>query len=110
MQSSPEPGQRAVILDANALSRLARVHQADVLPKIFPGGCYLAPAIYHEIEAGVEAGVTYLEEVMALVERGELRTLGCVQCSSVTSVVPTAPSNGEDRRRVGRGVVWNGGR
>jgi len=57
MKSSPEPTRRALLLDANVLSRLARVHQTDVLSKAFPGGCYLAPTIYHEIEAGVEVGV-----------------------------------------------------
>jgi predicted nucleic acid-binding protein len=76
MKSSLEPGRRAVLLDANVLSRLARVHQADVLPKVFPGRCYLAPAIYHEIEAGVEAGVAYLEQVIALVGQERLRVLG----------------------------------
>ena len=55
MKSSPEPGRRAVLLDANVLSRLARVHQTDVLPEVFPGGCYLAPAIYHEVEASLES-------------------------------------------------------
>lgn len=75
MKSSPEPGRRAVLLDANVLSRLARVHQTDVLPEVFPGGCYLAPAIYHEVEAGLEAGVAYLEAVIALVGRGRLRIL-----------------------------------
>ena len=73
MKSSPEPGRRAVLLDANVLSRLSRVHQADVLPKVFSGGCYLAPAIYHEIEAGVEVGVSYLEAVIALTEQGGLQ-------------------------------------
>ena len=76
MKSSLESGRRAVLLDANVLSRLARVRQADVLPKVFPGRCYLAPAIYHEIEAGVEAGVAYLEEVIALVGQERLRVLG----------------------------------
>jgi predicted nucleic acid-binding protein len=76
MKSSPKPGRRAVLLDANVLSRLARVHQTDVLPKVFPGGCYLAPAVYYEIEAGVEAGVAYLEAVIALVGQEGLRVLG----------------------------------
>lgn len=76
MKSSLESGRRAVLLDANVLSRLARVRQADVLPKVFPGRCYLAPAIYHEIEAGVEVGVEYLEEVIALVRQERLRVLG----------------------------------
>ena len=76
MKSSLEQGRRAVLLDANVLSRLARVRQADVLPKVFPGRCYLAPAIYHEIEAGVEVGVEYLEEVIALVRQERLRVLG----------------------------------
>jgi len=75
VKSSPEPGRRAVLLDANVLSRLARVHQTDVLLEAFPDRCYLAPAIYHEIEAGIEVGVKYLEEVVALVGRGALRTL-----------------------------------
>ena len=76
MKSSLESGHRAVLLDANVLSRLARVRQADVLPKVFPGRCYLAPAIYHEIEAGVEVGAEYLEEVIALVRQERLRVLG----------------------------------
>ena len=75
MKSSHKPPRRAVLLDANVLSRLARVHKTEVLLKVFPGGCYLAPAIYHEVEAGVEASVRYLEEVVALVRRGALRIL-----------------------------------
>ncbi|MFQ5859117.1 MAG: hypothetical protein ACE5LU_26255 [Anaerolineae bacterium] len=75
MKSSPDPGRRAVLLDANVLSRLARVQQADLLPKVFSGGCCLAPAVYHEIEAGIEAGVKYLEAVTSLVGQGNLQVL-----------------------------------
>lgn len=75
MKSSPDPGGRAVVLDANVLSRLARVDQAPLLPRVFSGGCYLAPAIYHEIEAGIEVGVKYLEAVASLVEQGRLQIL-----------------------------------
>jgi hypothetical protein len=31
MKSLPEPGRKAVLLDANVLSRLAHAHQTDVL-------------------------------------------------------------------------------
>jgi len=76
MRSSPEPSHRAVLLDANVLSRLARVHRADVLAKVFPSRCYLAPAICHEIEAGIEGGVAYLKAVITLVEQERLQILG----------------------------------
>jgi predicted nucleic acid-binding protein len=73
MKPSTEP--RPVILDANALSRLAHVQQTELLPRIFPGRCFLAPAVYREIEAGVGTGVAYLEPILALVKRQELKVL-----------------------------------
>lgn len=75
MRSSPEPGRRAIVLDANALSRLARIGRLDVIPQAFSGRCYLTSAIASEIEAGLEAGVMYLEAVRTLIQRGELGVL-----------------------------------
>lgn len=75
MPSSLEPQRRAVLLDANALSRLARIGRSDILPTIFPGRCYVTPAVYREIEAGLAIGVSYLEPILALVERQELQIL-----------------------------------
>lgn len=75
MRSSPESGRRAVLLDANVLSRLARVGRIDILSLAFPGGCYLAPAIYAEIQAGIEANVMYLQSVLDLMAQGRLRVL-----------------------------------
>jgi len=75
MQSSPESGRGAVLLDANVLSRLAHIRRSDILPTIFPGRCYVAPAVYREIAAGLAVGVSYLEPIMALVERKELQVL-----------------------------------
>jgi predicted nucleic acid-binding protein len=72
MKSSPEPGRRAVVLDANVLSRLARIGRLDVIPQAFSGRCYLTSAIASEIEAGLEAGVMYLEVVRTFIQRGEL--------------------------------------
>jgi predicted nucleic acid-binding protein len=75
MSSTDESSRRAVLLDANVLSRLARVQQADLLSRVFPGRCFLTPAVYNEIEAGIAAGVTYLEAILALVRRQELKVL-----------------------------------
>lgn len=75
MQSSPEPGRRAVVLDANVLSRLALIRRSDILSTVFRGRCYVTPAGYHEIEAGAAVGVAYLEPILALVERKELQVL-----------------------------------
>lgn len=75
MRSSPKPGRRAVLLDANVLSRLALVGQVHILPRVLPGGCYLSPAVYHEIKAGMNAGITYLDTAIDLVEQGTLRVL-----------------------------------
>ncbi len=75
MKSSPEPSRRAILLDANALSRLARVGRIELIPQVFPGRCYLSPAIYREIEAGMEAGVVYLEPVIVQVRQRGLRVL-----------------------------------
>jgi hypothetical protein len=61
MPSSPEPGRGAVLLDANVLSRLALIRCSDILSTAFPGRCYVAPAVYREIEAGIAVGVSYLE-------------------------------------------------
>lgn len=75
MQSLPEPGRGAVLLDANVLSRLAHIGRSDILSTAFPGRCYVTPAVYREIEAGVAVGVSYLEPILALVERKELQVL-----------------------------------
>ncbi len=75
MRSSPEPGPRAVLLDANVLSRLARAERLDVIRLAFAGQRCLAPSIAQEIEAGIEAGVAYLEKVRALIQDGDLRVL-----------------------------------
>jgi hypothetical protein len=61
MPSSPEPSRGAVLLDANVLSRLALIRCSDILSTAFPGRCYVAPAVYREIEAGIAVGVSYLE-------------------------------------------------
>jgi predicted nucleic acid-binding protein len=74
MKSSPEPGRRAIVLDANVLSRLARIGQLDIISQAFSGRCYLTSAIASEIEAGLEAGVMYLEGVRTLIQRGWAET------------------------------------
>jgi predicted nucleic acid-binding protein len=75
MQSSPEPGGGVVLFDANVLSRLARIGRSDIVSTTFPGRCYVAPAVYREIEAGVAVGVSRLDQIMALVEHKELQVL-----------------------------------
>ena len=75
MQSSPEPGRGAVLLDANVLSRLAHIRRSDILSTTFPGRCYVTPAVYREIEAGVAVGVSYLEPILVLVECKKLQVL-----------------------------------
>jgi len=75
MKSSPEPGRRAIVLDANVLSRLARIGRLDVISQAFSGRCYLTSAITSEIEAGLEAGVLYLEMVRSFIQRGKLHIL-----------------------------------
>lgn len=75
MKFSPEPGRRAVLLDANVLSRLARIHCLDILVKALPGNRYVTPAIYREVEAGVAAGVTYLNDVLSSIAQGEIHVL-----------------------------------
>ena len=79
MKFSPEPGRRAIVLDANVLSRLARIGRLDVIPRAFSGPCYLTSAIANEIEAGLEAGVMYLEVVRTLIQRGELGVLSALE-------------------------------
>lgn len=75
MKSSPEPGRQAALLDANVLSRLARIHRLDILVKALPGSRYVTPAIYREVEAGVSVGVTYLNDVLSSITQGEIHVL-----------------------------------
>jgi hypothetical protein len=66
------------LLDANVLSRLALTRRSDILSTAFPGRCYVAPAVYREIEAGVAVGVSYLEPIMAAEGISLCRRLGMV--------------------------------
>lgn len=75
MTSSVETSQQTLLLDANVLSRLAQIGKADLLPAELPNRCTISPAIYRELEAGVNSGVPYLQLVLALVQRGDIRVL-----------------------------------
>lgn len=75
MTSSANAQQRTVLLDANVLSRLALIGKANLLPEVLPDRCTTAPAIEHEIEAGIDAGVAYLQPIIALIEQRMIRVL-----------------------------------
>jgi predicted nucleic acid-binding protein len=75
MTSSAEASRKAVLLDANVLSRLAQIGKADVVPRALANRCTIAPAIYDELEAGVNAGVSYLRAVTVMVQQGHIRVL-----------------------------------
>lgn len=76
MTSSVEARPQGLILDANVLSRLARIGRIDLLSATLPNRCAISPTIYREIEAGINSGVLYLQAVIASVQRGEIRVLG----------------------------------
>jgi predicted nucleic acid-binding protein len=75
MTSSANVQQRSVLLDANVLSRLALIGKTNSLPEVLPDRCTTAPAIRHEIEAGIDAGIAYLQPIVALIEQGTIRVL-----------------------------------
>lgn len=75
MTSSASAQQRSVLLDANVLSRLALIGKANLLTVALPERCTTAPAIQHEIEAGIDLGIAYLQPIIDLVEQGTLRVV-----------------------------------
>lgn len=95
MDSSVKTEQQ-VLLDANVLSRLAQIGRAELLVQILPGRCTIAPAIYHEIAAGIDGGITYLATVATLVEQGEVRVLALEQADQeFVASVPRKLARGE---------------
>ena len=96
MTSSVETSQKAVLLDANVLSRLAKIGKADLLPTTLANRCTIAPAIYDELEAGVNAGVSYLRAVTAMVQQGKIRVLDLeVEDQQFIAAVPRKLARGE---------------
>lgn len=96
MTSSVETSQKAVLLDANVLSRLAQIGKVDVLPRALANRCTIAPAIYDELEAGVNAGVSYLRAVTALVQLGDIQVLDLdVEDQQFIAAAPRKLARGE---------------
>ncbi|MFZ2358684.1 MAG: hypothetical protein WA040_05010 [Anaerolineae bacterium] len=75
MTSSANVQKRSVLLDANVLSRLALIGKANLLAVALPERCTTAPAIRHEVEAGIDAGIAYLRPIIELIRQGTLRVL-----------------------------------
>ena len=70
MKSSTSLNLKGVIFDANVLSLLAKESHLDLLPQFFALPRYITPAVQSELEAGVRNGVSYLKDVLHLVDDG----------------------------------------
>ncbi len=95
MESSAN-SPRPVLLDANVLSRLAKIGRLDLVPHVFPGRCFITPAIYHEIRVGIEAEIVYLRAVETVVANGDLRVVELKQADlEFVTLVPRKLARGE---------------
>lgn len=69
MKSSTSP-LKGIILDTNVLSRLAKENALDLLEKLPSLPLYVTTAIQDELDVGLKNGVSYLSEVLLLIDRG----------------------------------------
>ena len=65
---------KAIVVDANILSTLARVEEVKLLFALFPKAeIVVTPAVQSETMAGAYQGFSFLEEVASLIESGHLK-------------------------------------
>jgi predicted nucleic acid-binding protein len=72
MKSSTSLNLKGIIFDANVLSLLAKAGHLDLLSQFFALPRYITPEIQSELEAGLRNGVSYLKDVLQLVDEGHL--------------------------------------
>lgn len=72
MKSSTSLNLKGVIFDANVLSLLAKESHLDLLPQFLALPRYITPAVQSELETGVRNGVSYLKDVLHLMDEGHL--------------------------------------
>jgi predicted nucleic acid-binding protein len=75
MKSSTSLDLKGVIFDANVLSLLAKKGHLDLLPQFFALPRYITTEIQSELEAGLRNGVSYLKDVLQLVDEGHLEII-----------------------------------
>jgi predicted nucleic acid-binding protein len=75
MSSSTSPKHKGFILDTNVLSLFAKVNRLHLLQQFSKIPLYITPFIQHELEVGLENGVSYLEDALQLVEAGHLQVI-----------------------------------
>jgi predicted nucleic acid-binding protein len=75
MESSTSPGLKGIIFDANVLSLLAKEGHLDLLTQFFAPPRYITSEIQRELEAGFRNGVSYLKDVLQLVDEGHLEII-----------------------------------
>lgn len=95
MKSSAKP-LPPVLLDTNVLSRLAEIGRLDLILQVFPGRCFISPAIYDEITAGVNNGITYLQAIEEIVAQGGVQVVDLNQADlEFVTTVPRKLARGE---------------
>ena len=72
MNSSTSLNLKGIIFDANVLSLLAKAGHLDLLSQVFTLPRYITPEIQSELDVGLRNGVSYLKDVLQLVDEGHL--------------------------------------
>jgi len=77
MNSSRSKG---VVFDTNVLSIFVKDNRAGLLLQTFAyshktNQLYVSPAIKHELEVGLQNGVTYLQTALELIENGDIQII-----------------------------------
>ena len=75
MKSSSSLDLKGVVFDANVLSLLAKEDHLDLLLQFFTLPRYITPGIQSELETGLRNGVSYLKDVLQLVDEGHLEVI-----------------------------------
>ncbi len=72
MQVSTSPQPINYVLDANVVSRFAKINRLDLLLHLSIGHVYVTPAIQRELETGLDNGVNHLVGAVQLIRTGKL--------------------------------------
>ncbi len=101
MISSTSPQYSGVVFDTNVLSLFARAGRLDLLQTILASArgsniFFITPAIHNELTAGYGKGVSYLADVLELVNSGQIQISQMLQADQLfIASVPARLAAGE---------------
>lgn len=75
MPDSTSKLPHSYVLDTNVLSLFAKINRLNLLRQVVTIPLFITPAIREELSDGLKNGVSYLNDVLVLIDAGELQML-----------------------------------